>query len=861
MACQARTRRRRRHAYSSRTRQTGVADVGEGVWLGSDAHSLPGHGGEHGARCTMPRGVWLLLAAEQEDVRGRDMGSWTRSGTGVGADGADAAARWTRWGGLHSADRGSHGRVARWHGGLEVENRSSVDEVDVLAVGEDCVAKCFLMDAGSTDLNAGSTDPNATHHASSPEANALNLIVDAFIDIQMDQLDFHRYGSADTQTKQRNLPAEWQIVDWDSDLTSLASDEPENPPASKKSRIDSGKAFKTIDCLPIRGRNTREWNQHLGAAPDIWAEKIKWWQDTMERALLSQSSFECPQSPLSSAILYDSMVLVLRELCHVDKKIYSQESWLLAVKIQLRWTPPDEIKSWTPRAVEFIGFENCNPRIAGGKELIRAFLQYPTLIPHASYPQSVYFALGQANFTRTWHHYLGAGLHSFGYNVHLQNVEALYGDLMQVLHRHRKEKNLHTIPDLSLQTIFNRTLDFKELYESLKNYVYRRKPRLLDYNPPNAQTNTRGVTMPKPKVSLSKSWPTNSCSFCADKKPEQRCVQYVAVKEHPVDESLIGCGVSFASKEYQLPPKPPKKPKRRKDGSYWQPAPPKEILYPLDECLGFSFIEADTNCIQRCGRHLIWIVDEDSGEKLDFVLYEAFGEDHLKKMLRYHDAQTKVKPLVRGQQFNYYSYGKMWVFGTHAAAGSAPGDALRMYEGISADTLDALNSMFNYAEVFNSSISLVLECLILDVTTKSIWPELANDMKTITDEADQLGLTGCNLFECHNFTSCIHKDNNATKKSICCQLFLRAKTSFDGAKEHAVLLPSTEELTAEESQEEPYRAWRIRGGANNRRRESLGNHKTAPAISIQKAGEYQRARELSAELERFYDVPGGGNFM
>jgi hypothetical protein len=94
-------------------------------------------------------------------------------------------------------------------------------------------------------------------------------------------------------------------------------------------------------------------------------------------------------------------------------------------------------------------------------------------------------------------------------------------------------------------------------------------------------------------------------------------------------------------------------------------------------------------------------------------LYEAFREDHLKKMLRYHAAQTKVKPLVRGQQFNYYSYGKMWVFGTRAAAGGAPGDALRMYEGISADTLDALNSMFNYAEVFNSSISLVLvvECL------------------------------------------------------------------------------------------------------------------------------------------------------
>jgi hypothetical protein len=40
------------------------------------------------------------------------------------------------------------------------------------------------------------------------------------------------------------------------------------------------------------------------------------------------------------------MVLVLQELHHVDKKIYSQESWLLAVKVKIsdilwRLTPND----------------------------------------------------------------------------------------------------------------------------------------------------------------------------------------------------------------------------------------------------------------------------------------------------------------------------------------------------------------------------------------------------------------------------------------------------------------------------------------------------------------------------------------
>jgi hypothetical protein len=136
--------------------------------------------------------------------------------------------------------------------------------------------------------------------------------------------------------------------------------------------------------------------------------------------------------------------LVLWKNQHVEDLLRKNRIQDSIRQIQLRWTPPDVIKSWTPRAVEFIGFEigsryplfrseflsfskNCNPRIAGGKELIRAFLQYPTLIPRASYPQSVYFALGQANFTRTWHHYLGAGLHSFGYNVNpFYNILALY---------------------------------------------------------------------------------------------------------------------------------------------------------------------------------------------------------------------------------------------------------------------------------------------------------------------------------------------------------------------------------------------------------------------------------------------------
>lgn len=58
----------------------------------------------------------------------------------------------------------------------------------------------------------------------------------------------------------------------------------------------------------------------------------------------------------------------------------------------------------------------------------------------------------------------------------MQNIEALYGDLMQVLRRRRHEKNLDKITDLNLRKILNKSLDFRELLDSLKRHVYLHKP-------------------------------------------------------------------------------------------------------------------------------------------------------------------------------------------------------------------------------------------------------------------------------------------------------------------------------------------------------------------------------------------------
>ncbi|KAJ7606585.1 hypothetical protein DFH06DRAFT_1019197, partial [Mycena polygramma] len=473
------------------------------------------------------------------------------------------------------------------------------------------------------------------------------------------------------------------------------------------------------------------------------------------------------------------------------------------------------------------------------------------LVPRASYPQAVYFALSLDNFTRTWHLFMGAGLYSFGYDAsrsytgyapELKSSASLYSNLMQTLARRNRDNELTNLPDISLRTIFQRTRDFKKLKQELQDHAFRNK--LV------SRTEPRG----------------DACPTCCDLPAHEQCVEYVPVCEEPVDESLIGCAITFAPEDFRLAP--PKKSKKRKDGSYREPGPPPPVYLATDPKLRLRFIEADPERIKRCGQHIVWIVDQATNCKIDFVYYEAFSEQHLEKMLGYHDLLTQVKPLVRGQQFNYYSYGKMFAFGTRPGAGGGEGDALRMYEGIAADTVDQLNCMFNYAE----------ESLILTETTRAIFPDLGRDMLSATKKADRLGLSGCHLFKCFNFTSPVHSDHDRTVKSICAQIYLRAKKweyafvrlryrlcvrsqtntlwSFDGEKEHCSLPPSSEPLTDSDCEQEPYRSFRLRGGAagkNPRSRASVGYHQSAPAKSIAMAEEYNEARQMSEELAQYWD--------
>jgi hypothetical protein len=67
------------------------------------------------------------------------------------------------------------------------------------------------------------------------------------------------------------------------------------------------------------------------------------------------------------------------------------------------------------------------------------------------------------------------------------------------------------------------------------------------------------------------------------------------------------------------------------------------------------------------------------------------------------------------------------------------------------------------------------ELIILMETACSIDPILVKDMQKSTDKADRLGLTGCSLFKCDNYTSGIHWDKERTKNNLCSSLMRQAK--------------------------------------------------------------------------------------
>ncbi|KAJ6466591.1 hypothetical protein C8R47DRAFT_1078966 [Mycena vitilis] len=706
------------------------------------------------------------------------------------------------------------------------------------------------------------------------------------------QIQYNEFGHVGlVQGRQRNPVLEHDL---DGDPSSEYEDSGDEADEEMPEATTACLSFEKIDSQPIRGRDKALWNRRLLAAPDAWPGKIQWWVATLENAITSQpasltlleSDDESILNPRESRNLYRSVVTVLREVKDVRPNIFQQREWrkqvqaqgfhtvvkkicqpyntvfwshphiqelhsknriqdLLAVVLQ-RWTPPDVVSTWTSRLVSFGGAAEIQlggKTLGTGKELIKALQEHTCLIPRASYPQAIFFALGLPNFTYIWNAYMGPGLYALGFRYLSHRTLGAEGP------------GLGAIQDPGLRIILVRTLEYKALQKAVNSFAYQHKPRDETKFVPNQQTHD------SPRKPKQLPHTLDYCQFCVGLTTDECCVQRIPVRDKVLDKSVIGCAISKAPPEECRAPIPPKV-KFNSDGS---PKKPPEVLHPDDPRLQIRFFKEDEARLKRCGRHLLLFVDADTDAVRDFYLYGAFADDVMARMLQHHEDLTGIKPLTRGGQFDWFTSGEMIGVGPRVATGGGPADALRLYEGMEARSAAGLNALFNHAE----------DTLIVQETARAVFPQLIQQRNQVMKNCDKLGQVGTTLYDCDNFATRIHLDPDAGHISLSLSEFAfvhvewgvaieprsNALWSFDSRKFHGCVLPSTRELTrADCGPGEPYqRRRRAQGepehgaGGGGPERASIGRHDTATEGSVSMAERYQDAREMAADREAYWD--------
>ncbi|KAH7871938.1 uncharacterized protein C8R40DRAFT_1174015 [Lentinula edodes] len=302
------------------------------------------------------------------------------------------------------------------------------------------------------------------------------------------------------------------------------------------------------------------------------------------------------------------------------------------------------------------------------------------------------------------------------------------------------------------------------------------------------------------------------CKICHNLPDHEKCVQrkIVHCNEDPGFYAKVkGAGITRVPEKEQMKPR-----QNRKQSIMPQ-------LYHPDE-LGLECITADDDIIQRCGKLVILFVDPDiddtsPGETLDFVWFEAFGRQpggHFEKLVHHCNKVTAVKPVRRGGKFDLWSSGQMHPYGWRQPSGGRLGDTYAPYAGIEAETLEGIMVLFEHAET---------SCILMG-TAKGFHRKLWRNMKDASRMCERVGLAGVNVFDCRNYTSPQHADEDCVR-SLCAQILLNAEEkwsefsfcatqygyyietrentlwSFDSSKLHGTMLPSERTVL------------RLRGGA------------------------------------------------
>ncbi|PPQ96188.1 hypothetical protein CVT26_004823 [Gymnopilus dilepis] len=642
-----------------------------------------------------------------------------------------------------------------------------------------------------------------------------------------------------------------------------------NSPPRKRQRVHSITTQAKSDYLPLTVRSKSRWNAHLQANPNIWVDRCREWKKMLDLAYQDRDgSLTCNQnidlSDDDAKAHRDNVVATLRELRAVRVGIFKKENWREAVKgsglssIICSWSDPKGLVCWRAKFVKLlirkhriletllVVLESWIPSSSKqswlnlkktltytsssqndirdpGRHLFKALRDHPHVIPREAYPASVFFLLSYDNFQEAVVQWLGFGLENAGVNTKFLNSELqtrkAYDDLMKRLHSFKDEEFSH-IKDSALELIYRRSVQFRNLMDKPKeNFL-------------------------KDRASLN-----SPCQICKHLPEDKRCIQKVPVTVQKLDDSWIGCGVSYSARD-----KIDAIPIKNSEAGDFEERP---VVHPIND-LKLKVIQCPEEILQRCSSMTYYFFDEKNPDRiLDFWTYNAFSEPVLEQLNCHHQALQTIKSIDRGKQFDTYTQGHMVAKGSRAPKGGSPGDAYTMYSGMGAVDEKSINALFDDAE----------DSMILVEAARVIHPPSYKNLELEITDGDKLGTSGATAYLCKNYASPLHRDDDACP-GLCAQYRLQAKRkgheygfifadyglSFDSSMTHGTILPCIDPL---ETTDITIGQLGQRGDPGDDGlppfRISSGAHVTKTKRNVAAAQKYRVARILQEDIQSYWE--------
>ncbi|KAJ7738866.1 hypothetical protein DFH07DRAFT_965964 [Mycena maculata] len=228
----------------------------------------------------------------------------------------------------------------------------------------------------------------------------------------------------------------------------------------------------------------------------------------------------------------------------------------------------------------------------------------------------------------------------------------------------------------------------------------------------------------------------HNCPYCVGLPMDQQCVRLVPVQPRDC-KNLVGASLTCTNVHDRLKPKPP--PKRRK-GS---PRPKKrrariQYLHPFED-LDMTLIQHWPEVYRHCGKDIVrfvWMQDGKDDEDVGGVRYQVFGKRILQELIANH-WRVKVRAIRRREEI---------------------GDGYGPYSSHKGETPDDIKALFRQA----------VDTDLLAEAGDTICPGLKSELPWMTSEAcvGRLGKHGLCTFECNNYISCVHWDEDIGKADL-----------------------------------------------------------------------------------------------